>query len=81
MAEVQIPEGLWDVALVPEGVVSNWFFRDGAAVTAGAVLAEVMAEKSVYEIAAPASGVLRILVEKDATVKPGGILARIEEDV
>jgi len=79
VADVTVPPDLWDVKIVPEGVVSNWFYRDGAQVSAGANIAEVMAEKSTYDIAAPTDGVLRILVPKDASVMPGAVIGRIDE--
>lgn len=79
MADVTIPPDLWDVRTIPEGVVSNWFYRDGARVAAGAKIAEVMAEKSAYDIAAPADGTLRILVAKDGSVTPGAVIGRIDE--
>jgi pyruvate/2-oxoglutarate dehydrogenase complex dihydrolipoamide acyltransferase (E2) component len=79
VADVAVPEGLWDTQKVPEGIVANWFCRDGGTVEAGATVAELMVEKTTYEIAAPAAGRLHILVPKDGVVRPGTILGRIEE--
>lgn len=79
MQDVVVPDGLWDTAKVPEGIVANWFAGDGGTVEAGATVAELMVEKTTYEIAAPAAGRLRILVAKDGVVRPGTIIGRIEE--
>ena len=79
VVDIAVPEQLWDTTKVPEGIVANWFIRDGNAVEAGATIAELMVEKTTYEISAPASGRLRILVPKDGVVRPGSIVGRIEE--
>lgn len=77
--DIVVPAGLWDTGKTPEGIVANWFYRDGGMVEAGANVAELMVEKTVYEIEAPAAGHLRILVAKDGVVRPGTVLGRIEE--
>ncbi len=78
MAEVAIPEGLWDTTKTPEGIVANWFYTDGSKVAAGATIAEIMVEKATYEIAAPAAGELHIAVPKDGVIRPGTVIARID---
>ncbi len=75
--EVRIPADLWDTGITPEGVVANWFYREGATVEAGATLAEILVEKSAYEVSAPASGRLRIIAPADAVVTPGTVIAEI----
>jgi pyruvate/2-oxoglutarate dehydrogenase complex dihydrolipoamide acyltransferase (E2) component len=75
MSEVAIPEDLWDAA--GEGVIAAWLFRDGEVVTQGAVLAEIMYEKSAMELIAPAAGRLTILVPAEAPVSKGQVIARI----
>lgn len=79
VADIAVPEGLWDTDKIPEGIVANWFHRDGSAVKAGATIAELMVEKTTYEIAAPAAGQLHILVAKDGVVRPGTVIGRIDE--
>jgi pyruvate/2-oxoglutarate dehydrogenase complex dihydrolipoamide acyltransferase (E2) component len=79
MADIVVPDGLWDAGKNPEGIVANWFFRDGGTVEAGANVAELMVEKTTYEIAAPAKGRLHILIPKDGVVQPGAVIGRIEE--
>jgi pyruvate/2-oxoglutarate dehydrogenase complex dihydrolipoamide acyltransferase (E2) component len=78
MADVAVPDGLWDATKTPEGVVANWFFRDGSKVEAGAAIAEIMVEKTNYEIAAPQSGTLHIVVPKDGVIRPGTVIGRID---
>lgn len=78
MAEVAIPEGLWDTTKTPEGIVANWFYADGSSVPADATIAEIMVEKATYEIAAPAAGKLHIAVPKDGVIRPGTVIARID---
>lgn len=79
MADIAVPEDLWDAQKTPEGIVANWFFRDGATVPAGATVAELMVEKSTFEISAPGAGQLRVLVPKDGVVRPGTVIGRIDE--
>jgi len=77
LSDVAVPEGLWDTSKTPEGIVANWFYRDGSTVEAGAKIAELMVEKTVFDIAAPAAGELHILVPKDGVVRPGTLIGRI----
>ena len=78
MADIAIPKDLWDAAKTPEGVVANWFFADGSTVSEGATVAEIMVEKSTFEIAAPSAGRLHITVPKDGVVKQGTVIGRID---
>lgn len=80
MIEVRIPDGLWDISVVAEGVVSTWFFDEGAEVEAGSVVAVIMVEKSEYDIEAPASGKLHITIPPDAPVTPGSVIAEIANE-
>jgi pyruvate/2-oxoglutarate dehydrogenase complex dihydrolipoamide acyltransferase (E2) component len=60
-----------------EGVVSTWFVDDGATVSAGQLLAEVMVEKASVEVSAPVAGVVHLEVEEEAAVTQGGVIATI----
>jgi pyruvate/2-oxoglutarate dehydrogenase complex dihydrolipoamide acyltransferase (E2) component len=79
MSDIVIPTDLWDTAKTPEGVVANWFYADDSAVPAGATVAELMVEKSTFEIVAPNAGQLHIVVAKDGVVKPGTVIGRVDE--
>jgi pyruvate/2-oxoglutarate dehydrogenase complex dihydrolipoamide acyltransferase (E2) component len=75
MTDIVIAENLWEEG---EAAISAWLYQDGDRVAAGAIVAELMVEKSTMEIIAPASGTLRILVAAEEPVAKGQIVARIE---
>jgi pyruvate/2-oxoglutarate dehydrogenase complex dihydrolipoamide acyltransferase (E2) component len=79
VADIAVPEGLWDAGKFPEGIVANWFYRDGSDVKAGAAVAELMVEKTTYEMTASVAGRLHILIPKDGVVRPGAVIGRIEQ--
>ena len=74
---VVIPENLWEPQAGEEAVVTAWRAQDGAAVDAGAVIAEVMIEKVTIDIEAPAAGRLAIVTPVGTLVHLGDILATI----
>lgn len=76
MVDVLVPTGLWSAD--DEAAISAWLYADGDAVAEGAVIAEIMVEKSSYELFAPASGTLRIAVAAETEVASGDVVARIE---
>lgn len=78
--QVRIPDDLWDTEVVPEGVVSNWLYEEGAAVEEGTVVAVIMAEKTEYDIEAPTAGKLHIVIGADVPVTPGTVIAEIETE-
>lgn len=61
-----------------ECVVSNWYAGNGEKVSAGTLLVEVMVSKVVFEITAPADGVLRIKAEIDEVVTADTVIGTIE---
>lgn len=75
MTEIVVPSGLW--ADTDTAVVGSWLYEDGAMIQAGVVLAEIMVEKSSFEVSAPASGVLQIIVAEEAEVKAGQVIGRV----
>lgn len=68
-----------------EGVVLKWKKKEGDAVGAGDVLAEIETDKAVMDLEAFASGVLRkVLAAEGETVKSGaliGVIAEPDEDI
>ena len=60
-----------------EGVVAEWHVADGANVTEGEALYSLESEKSVEEIPAPASGLLKIMAPVGETLKVGTVLGEI----
>lgn len=75
MTDVIIPTGLWSDG--DEAAISAWLYSDGDNVAEGAVIAEIMVEKSSFELVAPAAGSLTILVPAEEAVRPGQVAARI----
>jgi 2-oxoglutarate dehydrogenase E2 component (dihydrolipoamide succinyltransferase) len=64
---------------VNEGVIVRWLKDDGALVRADEPLLELETEKATMEIAAQASGRLRITQPVGARVEVGAVVGRIEE--
>ncbi|MBX5465554.1 MAG: biotin attachment protein [Clostridia bacterium] len=77
MVEVRIPADLWEPEEAAQGVRLVWLREDGARVERGEVIAELAVEKVQYEIEAPASGRLRLLLPAEAA-EPGALIAGIE---
>jgi pyruvate/2-oxoglutarate dehydrogenase complex dihydrolipoamide acyltransferase (E2) component len=71
---VTVPADLWDAG---DGAISAWLYADGDFVKAGTVLAELMVEKVSFELFAPATGTLNILVPAEERIAPGQAVARI----
>ena len=61
-----------------EGILSEWMAEDGATVAEGDVLYSVETDKSINEVEAPASGVLRIVGQTGETYEVGAIIGAIE---
>lgn len=76
MVSVAIPPDMWVEDM--EGVVSAWLFEEGDRVREGDLIAEVMVEKTSYDLTAPAAGILHILVGQDVPFRRGAEVARIE---
>jgi pyruvate/2-oxoglutarate dehydrogenase complex dihydrolipoamide acyltransferase (E2) component len=74
---VHIPRDLWDED-DKTGSLVLWLHADGARVSEGDLIAEVLVEKVTLELVAPASGILRIRVEPDGVVNRGDLVALIE---
>ena len=73
--EVVIPNDLWEED--DEAVITSWLVSDGASVSEGDMVAELMVAKIQYELLAPASGTLSILKEIDDVVAKGDCVATI----
>lgn len=75
MASVNIPTDLWEEDT--EAVITTWLVSDGAAVSEGQLLAEIMVEKVQHEVRSPASGTIKISQPAEAVVPKGGEIATI----
>ncbi len=60
-----------------EGSLSEWLVPDGATVEQGQPLYSLESDKSVEEIEAPGSGVLKILVQPGTVYPVGTVLGEI----
>ena len=60
-----------------EGVVSTWFVKDGEQVAVGQLIAEVQVDKVSMEVHAEVAGTVRLLVEEEAVVVQGTVIATI----
>ena len=74
MIDVRIPDALWEDG---EAAISAWFYADCDPVREDDVIAELMVEKSSFELLAPATGRLEIVVPAEESVVKGQIVARI----
>ncbi|WP_282130131.1 lipoyl domain-containing protein [Roseobacter litoralis] len=74
--EVKVPKDLWQDDGM-EAVITNWLASDGANVRKGALIAEIMVEKSQFEITAPADGTLTITKQFDDIVRKGDVIGQI----
>jgi pyruvate/2-oxoglutarate dehydrogenase complex dihydrolipoamide acyltransferase (E2) component len=61
-----------------EGILSEWLAEDGATIQAGAPIYALESDKSIQEVEAPASGVLRIIAKVGETYPVGELIGTIE---
>ena len=76
MTEVRVPLDLW-AEDDKTGSIVVWLYPDGAAVKDGALIAEILVEKTTLELYAPASGTLQINVEPEVVIDKGQLVATI----
>ncbi|MCK9506658.1 MAG: lipoyl domain-containing protein [Porticoccaceae bacterium] len=74
--DIQVPLELWDDA-EKTGSIVIWLYKDGAKVTEGEVIAEMLFEKATFELVAPATGTLHIAVEPEVPVALGDSIGTI----
>ena len=73
---VAVPKDLWEEDL--PGIVSAWLFENGEPVQEGDLIAELMVEKTSYDLLAPRAGRLKILVQPEVPFQRGDVIASIE---
>lgn len=74
--DIVVPREMWGETL--EGVVVTWLYKDGATVSAGQPIAEVLLDKAQVEVVAPASGKLEILAAPETVIGRDHAIGRIE---
>ena len=75
--EVKVPQAGESIS---EGTLNRWLKPDGAYVKVDEPLYELGTDKATQEVAAPVSGVLKVLVPEGQTVQVGAVIARIDTD-
>ena len=75
MTSITIPSDRWEGD--EETVITSWFASEGASVSKGALIAEIMTAKTQYEIHAPAPGRLHIIHDVDAVVAKGAVIGEV----
>lgn len=75
MTEVRIADDQWDEDL--EGNLLTWLYDDGAEVTKGEVIVEIMVEKLQVEIEAPATGILKHGKAEGDIVNRGDLIGEV----
>ena len=73
--DIAIPSDLWEEDV--DAVITNWLASDGAQVSEGDLVAEIMVEKVQHEIRAPASGTLSIARDVDEIVKKRDVIGSV----
>ena len=76
VTDVKVPRDLWQDDGM-EAVITNWLASDGSNVRKGALIAEIMVEKSQFEVTAPADGVLTITKQANDIVRKGDVIGTI----
>ncbi len=76
MTDVVFPR-LSDKQPDAEGVVATWLVEDGATVSQGDLVGEVMVEKVSGEVHAPVSGTIHLTVAEEEVTRQGTVIATI----
>jgi pyruvate/2-oxoglutarate dehydrogenase complex dihydrolipoamide acyltransferase (E2) component len=73
--DVKIPTDLWEED--NEAAITSWLVSDGATVSEGQLIAEIMVEKVQYEIKAPSAVTIKIGVPLEGVAAKGATIATI----
>jgi 2-oxoglutarate dehydrogenase E2 component (dihydrolipoamide succinyltransferase) len=63
---------------ISEVIIANWLVKDGDYVENGQVMAEIDSDKATLELAAEASGTIKIIAQAGETVAVGGVACTID---
>ena len=75
MIEVKVPSPGESIS---EVIIANWLVKDGDYVENGQVMAEIDSDKATLELAAEASGTIKIMAQAGDTVAVGGVACIID---
>ena len=70
-----VPMDLWEED--EEAVLTAWLVDNGSEVTTGQLVAEVMLEKTQYEIFSSCDGIISTVINEDDVISKGSILAEV----
>jgi pyruvate/2-oxoglutarate dehydrogenase complex dihydrolipoamide acyltransferase (E2) component len=70
-----VPVDLWEED--EEAVLSAWLVDNNSNVSTGQLVAEVMVEKTQYEINSTCDGIISIISEEDDVVSKGSVIAEV----
>ena len=73
--DIKVPSDLWEDDA--QAVITTWFVSDGGNVSQGTLIAEIMVEKTQFEIHAPGSGSLSISQPVETVVSKGSVIGEI----
>lgn len=76
MTDIRIATNQWEGD--DQGNLMTWIFDDGASVSEGDVIAEIMVEKLQIDITAPKSGILYHAIAENDLVEKGDVIGHIE---
>ncbi|MCB2072644.1 MAG: biotin attachment protein [Novosphingobium sp.] len=76
MTDIRIADDQWDGD--NEGNLLTWIYDDGAEVSAGDIVVEIMVEKLQVEIEAPVSGTLRHARAEGDLVNRGDVIGKVD---
>jgi hypothetical protein len=77
MTNIRIDEALWAGAMSPKGMLLAWTEPEGATVSQGVHVADVVIEGCRHRIMSPASGQLHHEVEAPFVLDPGSVIGRV----
>ena len=66
---------------ISEVRIAQWLVKSGDVVEKDQVIAEIDSDKATLELSAEAEGKIELLVEADATVNVGDVVAKIDTSV
>jgi pyruvate/2-oxoglutarate dehydrogenase complex dihydrolipoamide acyltransferase (E2) component len=75
MTDVCVPADLWEDG---EASISAWLYQTGDRVQEGATIADMMVEKANYELVAPKSGLLTVLIAAEQPIAKSQVVATID---
>jgi biotin carboxyl carrier protein len=77
MADLRVPDDLWQTSIMPEGILERWLVPDGTIVAQGQPVAMVRVGESLHEIAASSGGQLTTIAAASSMVEPGSLIAQL----